>query len=155
MTNSKNSFLSRIQVILLPVDGSENSDRAAQVAIDFAKMTSARLVIMHVVNIGIIEQVSRNLGKTTDEVKQKYRKEAQSLLEKHSLMSKNAGVNASTSLEFGLPSEKILQLASTSKADIIVMGAIGASQQTRIEVNIGSSTERVIRRAPCSVFVVR
>ena len=47
----------------------------------------------------------------------------------------------------------ILEQAGTSAADLIVMGTHGRTGITHLL--IGSVAERVIRHAPCPVFVVR
>jgi nucleotide-binding universal stress UspA family protein len=53
----------------------------------------------------------------------------------------------------GLPSERILALATAVDADLIVLGTHGRHGIGRML--LGSVAEAVVRRAPCGVFVIR
>ncbi len=53
----------------------------------------------------------------------------------------------------GQPADEITKVAKESKADLIVVGAHGKSQLTRML--LGSTSETVARHAPCSVLIVR
>lgn len=155
MSLTREPFPDSISVILLPIDGSENSERAARVAADLTLLTNAKLIIMHVINVGLMEQVAKSLGRSVNELREEYRKEARGLLDRHTKTLSARSITPLPLLEFGLPSDKIIQAAAEHHADLIVMGARGIHKQTRIEVSIGSSTDRVMRLAGCSVLVVR
>jgi len=53
----------------------------------------------------------------------------------------------------GRPFEAIIQAAKDEKADLIVMGTLGMTELKSLLM--GSTTERVIAQAPCSVMVVK
>lgn len=53
----------------------------------------------------------------------------------------------------GVPSERILALATAVDADLIVLGTHGRHGIGRML--LGSVAEEVVRRAPCGVFVIR
>ena len=53
----------------------------------------------------------------------------------------------------GLPSERIIALATAVDADLIVLGTHGRHGIGRML--LGSVAEEVVRRAPCGVFVIR
>jgi nucleotide-binding universal stress UspA family protein len=53
----------------------------------------------------------------------------------------------------GRPFEAIVQAAKDEKVDLIVMGTLGMTELTSLLM--GSTTERVIAQAPCSVMVVK
>ena len=53
----------------------------------------------------------------------------------------------------GVPSERIIALATAVDADLIVLGTHGRRGIGRML--IGSVAEEVVRRAPCGVFVIR
>ena len=56
-------------------------------------------------------------------------------------------------VEVGVPFVEIVRAARESGTDLIVMGSHG---RTGLEhLLIGSVAERVVRKAPCSVLVVR
>jgi nucleotide-binding universal stress UspA family protein len=53
----------------------------------------------------------------------------------------------------GKPFVEIIRAAQEIKADLIVMASHGHSRLA--EILLGSTTDRVVQRAPCSVLVVR
>jgi nucleotide-binding universal stress UspA family protein len=53
----------------------------------------------------------------------------------------------------GIPSERIVSLATALDADLIVLGTHGRRGVERML--LGSVAEEVVRRAPCGVFVIR
>ena len=65
-----------------------------------------------------------------------------------------AGLKAQTSCEFGTPSEVILRTAIAVHGDLIAIGnpvsSVGAGERS-----LGSTAERVVHQAPCSVVVSR
>ena len=54
---------------------------------------------------------------------------------------------------FGMPCEKIIEVATKEKIDLIVMGTHARTGISHFLV--GSVTEKVIRTAPCPVLVIR
>ena len=56
-------------------------------------------------------------------------------------------------IEAGEPVDVIVQLAEQTPYDLVVMGTHGRTGLSR--VIIGSTAERVVRRAPCPVVTVR
>ena len=63
------------------------------------------------------------------------------------------GVPAETAVERGVPHEAILEYAAENDADAIVMATHGRTGVERFL--LGSVTERVVRRSPVPVLVVR
>jgi nucleotide-binding universal stress UspA family protein len=57
-------------------------------------------------------------------------------------------------LEQGLPSDRIVKIARDKRVDVIVMGFHGA-QAEKSRSGLGSATERVVRKAPCAVLVIK
>lgn len=57
------------------------------------------------------------------------------------------------SVVFGIPHLEIVRLAQERRADMIVMATHGRGFMSH--AFLGSTTDRVIRRAPCPVLVVR
>jgi nucleotide-binding universal stress UspA family protein len=63
------------------------------------------------------------------------------------------GLTATGEVLIGGPSHVIIEQAAAISADLLVMGTHGRTGITHLL--IGSVAERVIRHAPCPVFVVR
>ncbi|MHA1654348.1 MAG: universal stress protein [Candidatus Thorarchaeota archaeon] len=146
-------LIRRTKVILLPVDGSKDSARAASVAFELAEITGARLIILHVINMGMVQHIARMSETDVDEVLQKYEENGNKLLQSYKAAAAEHKIDADLILTQGLPSERILQVADEQEAEVIVMGCRGATG-TRSSA-IGSTTERVVRRAKCPVLVVK
>jgi nucleotide-binding universal stress UspA family protein len=139
--------------ILCPVDFSEDSQQAMQVAAELARGSQATLVLLYVwqpkqwmtdygmqwPNEVLIEAQATEEGKLAT-----YRKDAQRL-----------GVpEVATRLMRGEPWDQIVSAAREDPAvDLIVMGTHGRTGLRR--ALIGSVAERVVRHAPCTVMVVR
>jgi nucleotide-binding universal stress UspA family protein len=73
-------------------------------------------------------------------------------LERLRQLCQDDGLNAQTSCEHGEPWETILRSAVAVKADLIAVGepesSVGHSERA-----LGSTAERVVRQAPCSVLI--
>ena len=140
--------------ILLATDGSEESELAALRAVDLAERTDSEL---HLVHVGVVPSFlksypgvlgyERKLYKELEEV-------SRELLRKQSWRVKVAGGTvAGTHLRMGEVDLEIVALAKELGADLIVMGCRGHRGIRRaIE---GSTSDAVIRHAPCPVLVVR
>jgi nucleotide-binding universal stress UspA family protein len=63
------------------------------------------------------------------------------------------GISVETRITTGIPSEEVLAAAETEDADLIVVGTRGRTGLAH--VLLGSTAERIIRRAPCPVLAVR
>jgi len=141
-----------IQHILVAVDGSEGSKRAAAFAQELARATGARITLLHVlepipmVNVGFAEFYGVTHRQPTEEEMEKLRKALDEML---------AGFpkdRAEVVIEYGSPADTIVTQAKQRGADLIVVGARGMGAVGRFLV--GSVSDRVVHHAPCSVTVV-
>jgi len=57
-------------------------------------------------------------------------------------------------IEFGIPADSVLKLASGNDVDLIVMRVRGAASLTRPTCHLGTNTYRVVSEAPCPVLAV-
>ncbi len=140
-----------ITKILVPTDGSEPSDRAAEFAIRLAKKFNAEIISVYVIDRLIIDEVSKVHEK--QELEEEIRKKAERSLNYVVKSAEIEGLKATSVLLEGTPYDQIIRQAETLKADIIVMGTTGRRGMERIL--IGSVAERVIEYAPCPVLVVK
>jgi len=138
--------------ILVPVDFSEHSARALEMAIDLAKAFGSEIHLLHCYQIqpygispyGIVlpEDFDREVRQAAERHLDEWR--AKVLLE-------DVEVGASLSSRF--PSLEISETASEIGADLIVMGTRGLSGIKH--VLLGSVAERTLRLAPCPVLTVK
>jgi nucleotide-binding universal stress UspA family protein len=141
------SPLPRMDRILLATDGSEFSDGATTVAIDFAQKSGAQLTAMSAVLLETGDQ-----GTGADELKQA-EAAAEKVLQEVKAKATRKGIEISTVLREAMrPAKEVVRLADDWHADVIVMGRRGKRGLARLMV--GESTREVIGYADCKVLVV-
>jgi nucleotide-binding universal stress UspA family protein len=131
--------------IIVPVDGSEVSKKAAKKAIALAKFSDIKVVALHVIQDQPSPPIMRQ------ELHELLQKEGQSYLDEIEEWGKQRGVKISKELVEGHPAEEIIKEAKED--DLIVMGSKGRTGLDRLL--IGSVAENVARHASCSVMIVK
>lgn len=144
--------------ILVPIDGSKVSQKAAKYAIGLAKQTGASLVLLSVVdNRFIISQtVSASASPThVKESVEDYLKQAvQASADELTRFCDKERVPCKWTIRSGHPVEEIVNEARKARADLIVMGSQGKSA-LRAAV-LGSVTYGVLHeKSNIPVLIVR
>ncbi len=137
--------------ILVPIDFSESSEKAATAACALAAKTGATVHLLHAYVIPV-ESVGLALAVSQHYVEQFVGESKAQLQELGSRLCPGA-VLGPFLVESGDPREVITEEAKKLHAELIVMGTHGRRGITR--ALIGSVAESVVRTAPCSVLVVR
>jgi nucleotide-binding universal stress UspA family protein len=139
-----------IRSILLATDGSAPAERAAAFAAVLALQTRAKITVLHVRQV-----ISANLGEPYfEDALLKTLDEAAALVEMTARRLHEQGVlEVETDVIGGLPSEVILTVAETRRADLIVMGVRGLNPLQSIL--LGSVSQAVIQHAKYPVVVVK
>ncbi len=137
--------------ILIPTDGSETSERAAEHGVKLAKVTGAEVIYLYVIDISSFsgiptEAIWENMRGLLEE-------EGKSSLSKVEAIAKENDVKVESIVKEGIPSEDISKTAEEKQVDVIVMGTAGRSGLDKLL--LGSVTEKIIRTAPCPVLVIR
>ena len=143
--------MSRFKNILVPVDFSEHSTAALEVAVEFASVFGAKLHLLHCYQIQPGGVSPYGIAIPSDYFAEIRNAASQQLAEwqaKH--VPTGIPVDASTKSE--VPSEAIIMSAKEIGADLIVMGTRGLSGFKH--VMFGSVAERTVRLAPCPVMTV-
>jgi nucleotide-binding universal stress UspA family protein len=137
--------------ILVPVDGSEYSTKALDVAIDLARGLGAEVVILHVVDLARVALMSGGQAQLIAGCLDALQSEGREIVEEgaHRVPPE---VASSTRMTDGIAVEKIEQIAEEMKPSFIVMGTHGRSGLNR--AIMGSVAEGVARRAPVPVVIV-
>jgi len=150
--------------ILVPVDGSEYSQNAAEYAIRIAKLSDGQVIALHVVHLPAYafaysgsEGVSPMAIPTPlpPTLTEEEKKAAQEIVDDVKKLGDAAGVKISTKIVERHPSvpDAIIQFAKEEGIDLIVMGTKGKTAIRRFL--LGSVTESVVHHAHCPVLVVR
>ncbi len=143
------------QHILVPVDGSATSNRGLAEAIMIAKLTGARLRLVHVVDDLSFAIGVDGLG-SGSEVISLLREAGESVLAAARSQVQAAGLRVDTVLHeafSGRVCDLVVEDAATWPADLIVIGTHGRRGAGRLFM--GSDAEQILRLAPVPVLLVR
>ncbi len=139
-----------IKKVLAPVDGSESSKKALEMAILIAKESLAKLTILEVVEeFGPLPGFYGAAPEGMDRVKWISEQRFEDI---HPMLDEE-NVEWDRIVEEGYPADKICEVAEKGNFDIIVMGSKGRSAVGRFLM--GSISDRVVHHAVCSVCVVK
>jgi len=139
--------------VMLAVDGSDGSSRAATVAFEIAEMTKSKLFIVHVIPTSVVKQFSLMSDANPEEVLHKYEAKGEKLLDGYKGAAKDYKVEIELILEKGSPSERIILQAKELGVDLVVIGSQGAEGALRS--GVGSAAERVMLGSPSPVLIVK
>jgi nucleotide-binding universal stress UspA family protein len=127
------------QTILHPTDFSERSGYAFQLACSLARDRGARLIVLHVMPVPLVQE------------KRFYQEEMSAELNR--LRAPDSQIQVEHRLEEGDPATQILRIAQETGCDLVVMGTHGRTGLDRLMM--GSVAEEVVRRASCPVLTVK
>lgn len=133
--------------ILVPIDFSEDSYSAYQVALDHFSGSDKTLVLLHVVerSSDVTEQEQQNNVNRVREVK----RNLNTLGNSH----RDAWKEVTTLIETGKPTDIIISTAKQEHSDLVVMGSHGKGGLTK--ALFGSTTYDVARKITCSVMITK
>ncbi|NHN49192.1 universal stress protein [Halostella sp. JP-L12] len=136
--------------ILVPTDGSELAAAAIEHGIAIAQRFDARV---HAVNIVDVSGIAATPNYTPPiELIERYESEGEAATERIATVARDAGLDAVTEVREGFSAVDLLEYADENDIDLIAMGTAGRSGLDRFL--LGSTTERVIRRADVPVVAV-
>jgi nucleotide-binding universal stress UspA family protein len=141
--------------ILVPIDGSAASTKAAEKGVELAKLFNSELTFIHVIYIpDTVGHTKYGIYMEYDfkDMKEKMIATGAKFLDSFLEGVDLNGVAVQKLIVTGQPYEEILAAAEDGGFDLIVMGRRGFSKVKRFFV--GSVTHRVISDSPCPVFVV-
>ena len=151
--------------ILVPLDGSEHSLRALEIAIQIAKKFGGKITLIHVYSVTVRPVIMPEPTTLTppgvpvmtptevSRVVEATRKAGANILADGEQKVKAEEIQVETMLAEGQTVEEITRAAKEDKFGLIIMGARGISRIR--EILLGSVSDGVIRNAPCPVLVVK
>jgi nucleotide-binding universal stress UspA family protein len=137
--------------IIIPTDGSEHSETAAEFGFDIAEKIGADV---HALSVGDTSRTHRSsIGgpppKTEEDVTGLATERAYDL----AASAESHGLDAEPVVRTGTPAEEIAEYAGEIDAEMIVIGTAGHGGFERTV--LGSVTDKVVRTAPVPVITVR
>jgi len=148
-----------ISRILVAIDGSENSVKAAHLAIDLARRRQASLFVLHVIQTPTYTEVAVPGATASPAFSREYndlaKKDAKKWVADIVKEEEDAGLEVRGEIVQNTPSavQAITERASSLNIDLIVMGTRGLTGVRKLL--LGSVSSGVVSHAPCSVLVVR
>jgi nucleotide-binding universal stress UspA family protein len=137
------------QNILLAVDGSEHSMKAAQVAADLVRSLNAALIVLTA-----FEHVPGILGDPEREkVIATHMSEAEKIMEAALEVIGEIPGEIKTEILEGPPAEAILRVQEIRGSDLIIMGTRGRGRLTGLV--LGSVSQKVLAHTPAPVLFVK
>ena len=134
--------------ILVPVDGSEGSDRAVAEAIAMAEVCEAKLNFLYVANIN---QLAINAC-LSDAILEAVTKAGNVILDRE-MEIVPSGIEKEAFSETGSPAVVILDFAAANDIELIIMGSRGLGIVKG--VLLGSVSQYIVEQAKCPVLVVK
>ena len=136
--------------IILPVDGSDLSKKAAEKAFEIAKNLSLDIYSIYVIDMNIYtNMVSKDQIATQWESILK--NEGKAIFKELGEIADLENINLTTKILEGNPADEILKISDEN--DLIIMGSKGKNALDRVLV--GSVSENVLHHSDASVMIIR
>ncbi len=142
-----------VKALLVPTDFSANASQALQYAKEIARGTQATLHILHIVEPVVYPADWSYAQVGFADIEQELQENAEKELSALTDGLTKDGYNVVTAVRRGRASDEICNYASENGISIIAIGTHGRSGLEHFL--FGSTTERVLRKAPCPVLSVR
>jgi nucleotide-binding universal stress UspA family protein len=139
-----------MKTILVAVDGSQSSNKAARLAADIALRFGSKLTFVHVVPKLVLPPDV--YGLTLAEVEREHRAYAEKIIEKTAATLNESGLETATTILYGSPAEAIAEEAAADDVGMVVVGSRGYGAVAR--VFLGSCSDRLVHISPKPVLVV-
>lgn len=142
-----------IRKILVTTDFSPTAAVALDPAKEFARRFDAEVILLHVIDDGVLPLYVEYVPVALDEIRRKHEEQSRRKLEELAKEAFGEGAPVQCRLAEGIPHQGIIETAEEVDADMIVIATHGRGFFSH--AILGSTAERVLRRATCPVLVVR
>ena len=139
-----------IRSILVTTDFSETSYAAFDIAREVARRFDARIALLHVLDAQLPPLVFETSGIGVGQFEKTRTDQVESRIER---VAAQLGTGVETIVVSGTPHIEIVRIADDKAIDLVVIATHGRGFLTH--AILGSTAERVVRRACCPVLTVR
>lgn len=144
--------------ILVATDGSKHSRKAAESAVEMARMYGSTIIALYVVDIGheyatLGDLTSKSSQDMIAGIRSGMQDDGEKATRDVAEMAEKAGIPTIRKIAEGYPAQDIIRVAEEVKASIIVMGGMGATGLDRFL--LGSVADKVVRSSKIPVLVVK
>ncbi|HWR41256.1 MAG TPA: universal stress protein [Patescibacteria group bacterium] len=139
------------QKILVAYDGSGQSDKALEWAIDLAKQMPAEILLVSVCNLPLhhFEEAPTYVERYNTT----YRQNIATMLEKKKAGCTSPGLTINIRVREGHPVDEIIRCAQEEKADLIIVGNRGLGGFGQLL--LGSVAHKLVTYSPIPVIVIK
>jgi nucleotide-binding universal stress UspA family protein len=139
-----------IRTVLVTTDFSDTSKKAFELAMQVTKCFEAKVILLYVREAHLPPLVLDYAVALPQGLEAQHEEQT---IKKLEIEARHFGPDSEAVVVEGTPHLEIVHLAEKREVDMIVMATHGRGFFSH--AILGSTTERVIRRAPCPVLVVR
>jgi universal stress protein A len=140
-----------IRKILVPIDFSEYSYKSLDYAVAFAKQSKGSVTLLHVVPLNYVD--TDLIAFDFTQIEQEAANSAQQRLSNLIKERFDPSQEVDFLVRIGRSADEIINAAKEKDADLIIMSTHGYTGLKH--AFLGSTTENVVRYAPCPVLTVR
>ena len=133
--------------VVIPTDGSDTAERAADHALGIAERYGADVHVIYVV-----DTTTYGFDDAPRSIVGLLKQGGQNAIEEIATDARELNLSVATNILRGVPHEEILKYASGVDADVIAMGTRGRTTET--DRLLGSTTARVVRRSDVPVLTI-
>ena len=145
--------MNRFQTILVTTDLSDTSKFAIGPALDLARSFGSRLIVLYVVEDQLPAYMDEFTAVPIDTILETQTQRAKESLDRFVGSNFPDDVAVDAVVVHGVAHIEIVHVASERNADLVVMATHGRGFVSH--ALFGSTTERVVRKAPCPVLTIR
>ena len=145
--------MSFIQKILIPTDGSEYSRYATEYATKLSRELKAGLVLASVVDVRYDMYDAYSEVHSVVQIEEIIREQVTKSLDQRAAELAEEGYKVKKILKVGDVIHELLEIIQSEGIDLVVIGTHGRKGFSHFL--LGSTTEKLVRSAPCPVLTVR
>ena len=148
------------KTILVPHAGTPAGDEALNHAIFGAKASSAKLLVLHIVEeihrprtMGLSEDQKEKLLGSINDANESIKKEAKKELEQK-IADLKADVRSEVRVVVGDPAEIILDVIDQENVDLVVMAKRRKLKGVKKLLSLGSVSRKIVENSPCPILLI-
>jgi nucleotide-binding universal stress UspA family protein len=145
-------MLKKIETVLIGTSLSEASDQVVRAGLKVARAAKARIVLAHACPPDVVYAGAPWVPELPGLVETRKVSLRSRMEEQAQRLGIGPGERAGTLLELGPAHQVLIEEAKAANADLIV---VGAAEEPILAKMLGSTADRVVRRATCPVLVIR
>jgi len=149
------------KTILVPHAGTPAGDEALKHAIFIAKASSAKIILLHVVEemsrpamFALASSERERLLKNIGDANEVLRKEMETEMEKRKKRCEDSNIKAELKVAIGNAAEIILNMIKEQKIDLIVMSKRLKLKGVKKLLSLGSVSRKVTENVSCPVLLI-